>query len=203
MYAIFINNTVIYLVEKPQELTEIIAKKYESDNFLSVVKKLLNEDKATKLCFFHHNVDELWKNFKSQFKIIVAAGGVVFNEKQEVLWIYRNNIWDLPKGKIDEGETKEIAAIREVKEECGIKNVLLKEFLMTTYHIYKYKEKVILKVTYWYKMVSNSNEELIPQLEEGITKIEWKNLKESGLIAEQSFGNIKKMIKFVKKIKLG
>lgn len=199
MYAIFINDSVIYLAEKPQKSTEIVTKKYESDNFLAVVKKILDGDKATKLCFFHHDIDELIEKFKNSFKVIEAGGGVVFNEKDEMLWIYRNNIWDLPKGKIDEGETKEVAAIREVKEECGIKNVILNEYIKTTYHIYQHKESVILKVTYWYEMVSNSKEELIPQLEEGITKIEWKSMKESDLVVRNSFDNIKSLIKTIKK----
>lgn len=199
MYTIFINDSVIYLDEKPQKSTEIIAKKYNSDNFLDLVKKILNEGKATKFCFFHHNIDELFEKFKNSFKIIEAGGGIVFNEKEEILWIYRNNIWDLPKGKIDEGETKEIAAVREVKEECGIKNVVLREYVMTTYHIYQYKKNIILKVTYWYKMASNSKEKLIPQLEEDITKIEWKDLKDSSLTSENSFGNIKLLIRSIKK----
>lgn len=195
MYTIFINDSVIYLSDRPHKSTDIRSIQYKNQNFNEIVEILL-ENEATKTCFYHHNLKELWQEFQNQFKVIAAAGGLVFNEKNETLWIFRNGVWDLPKGKIDDGETKEIAAIREVKEECGIENVQRKELLITTYHMYSYKKNTVLKVTYWYKMVSNSNERLIPQLEEGITEIAWFSDVKLNEIFENTYDNIKLICKF-------
>lgn len=196
MYAIFVNDSVIYLSETPHESRKIISKKYEDFNFNTLTDEILLKKEATDVCFYHLDIKMLWQEFKNQFEIIEAAGGVVFNEKNEVLWIYRNDVWDLPKGKIEEGETKEIAAVREVKEECGIKNVVLQSYVLTTYHIYKYNGKQILKVTYWYKMLGNSNDELLHQLEEGITKVIWANKAKMNEMSANTFGNIKLICRF-------
>ena len=112
--------------------------------------------------------------FQSKYKIIEAAGGVVFQESTNaLLMMYRRGSWDLPKGKIDEGETKEIAAVPEVIEETGLKNVERKELLYTSFHTYMSpKEKRILKPTYWYKMIT-PDMVFEPQYEEDIEKMEW------------------------------
>jgi len=87
--------------------------------------------------------------------------------------IYRRDFWDLPKGKIDKGEGTEAAALREVEEETGLKNLELGDFLTETYHTYRSKKnKRILKRTYWYQMHS-TQEELIPQAEEDIEQALW------------------------------
>jgi ADP-ribose pyrophosphatase YjhB (NUDIX family) len=119
-----------------------------------------------------NNIDGLITDFKSLFKIIEAAGGVVFNENNEILFIFRRGFWDLPKGKIDKGESIEAAAIREVQEETGVSNIHLKGLITTTYHIFEQKGKRILKPTYWYKMLTSDNN-LMPQAEEDIEKAVW------------------------------
>ena len=102
-----------------------------------------------------------------------AAGGVVFNPKGEILTMYRRGSWDLPKGKIDKGETKEIAAVREVQEETDLKEVNRDDFLLTTYHTYKNKKgKRVLKPTYWYKMTTQEMA-IHPQVEEDIEVVQW------------------------------
>ncbi len=116
---------------------------------------------------------KLKKVFYKHFDLIQAAGGVVQNEKDEILMIYRRGKWDLPKGKLDDGETLEECALREVEEETGLTNIKLGEKLSVTYHVYKQFGKHILKESYWYKMNCNSNQKLIPQTEEDITEIKW------------------------------
>lgn len=108
-----------------------------------------------------------------QFTVIQAGGGLVENENQEILMIYRRGKWDLPKGKLDEGETLEECAVREVKEETGLKNIQLLNFLVTTYHTYHAFNQFILKETYWYRMRTISAQKLTPQTEEDIVQIEW------------------------------
>lgn len=119
--------------------------------------------------------DMHWHDFQDSFKCISAAGGRVENEDNDVLMIFRRQKWDLPKGKVDKGESIHQAAAREVMEECGLKNVERGVKLGIIYHMYFHKEKWVLKDTHWYQMRASKNEELIPQTEEDITAIEWVN----------------------------
>ena len=121
------------------------------------------------------NVDKMWADFQRIYKIIEAAGGVVYNEKGEILLIFRLKTWDLPKGKIDEGETPEIAAVREIQEETGLNVVELGDFICHTYHTYAHKGKRVLKKTHWYKMTT-AEEKLTPQYSEDIEQAEWRDL---------------------------
>ena len=109
------------------------------------------------------------------FEIIQAAGGVVKNEVDEILFIFRRGKWDLPKGKNDDNENAKDCALREVKEETGLRKVKAGRHICTTYHVYKEFGKHILKETEWFNMKSSSLEKLMPQTEEGIEKIEWVN----------------------------
>ena len=97
-------------------------------------------------------IEENWKDFCSKFIMIEAAGGLVFNKDGHILMIFRNGKWDLPKGKLEIGESVEECAKREVEEECGIYGLDIIEKLLDTYHTYKLKGNKILKKTYWYKM---------------------------------------------------
>jgi 8-oxo-dGTP pyrophosphatase MutT (NUDIX family) len=117
--------------------------------------------------------EEAFKDYTKDKIIIEAAGGLVFNEKNELLMIFRRGFWDLPKGKVDEGETLEQCAVREVQEETGLQNIKLGAFLTTTYHTYTQKGQTILKPSHWYKMENWLNETLIPQIEEDITAIKF------------------------------
>ena len=107
---------------------------------------------------------------------IIAAGGLVLNDKNELLMIFRRGKWDLPKGKLDEGETIEACALREVEEETGLKELTLGNVAGITFHEYKNKynnDKDTIKETHWYHMRAAENQPLIPQTEEDIEIIEW------------------------------
>ncbi len=127
-------------------------------------------------------------------KKIIAAGGIVTNKKGEVLLIFRKGFWDLPKGKLDKGETIEDCAVREVEEETGLRNVELGEFIDTTLHDYEEKEKPITKTTYWYIMHVEGRQKLTPQLEESITKIEWVAPEDLKVKLKNTFKNIKEIV---------
>jgi 8-oxo-dGTP pyrophosphatase MutT (NUDIX family) len=107
--------------------------------------------------------------------------------------IFRNDKWDLPKGKLEVGENIEECAIREVEEECGVEELSIVKKLKSTYHTYKLNGKAILKRTYWFKMNSNYKLKLTPQFEEGITKVEWVSISEVPSKLENSYGNIKEL----------
>jgi 8-oxo-dGTP pyrophosphatase MutT (NUDIX family) len=189
MYTIFKNDCVFYITDNKE--FSIKPNFFYWDKF-HFQDNLIICDSSVALTFYlyHSDIEFLWKEFKNKFKIIDAAGGVVFNKNNEILFIYRLDKWDLPKGKVEKGETIPETAIREVQEECGINKVIIDNFIGKTYHIYTYKEKEILKISYWYKMYSNENE-LIPQLEEDITKVVWKNRREVQKAMKNTYANIR------------
>ena len=194
MYKIFINDTLVCLLEdmpvdnkasdfinNPKQL--LLAYRSEED-LVETIKTIENNKKLEKVYIVSFDLEHLKSIFFKQFEIIKAAGGLVLNELGELLMIFRRGKWDLPKGKIDEGEDVETTALREVKEETGIKKLNLGAQIDTVYHVYYENDRHILKMTNWYKMTGKSNEKLIPETKEDITKAVWldkvevqKNLK--------------------------
>jgi len=121
----------------------------------------------------------------------VAGGGLVYNDKKQILFIYRNGKWDLPKGKIEKGEDIKTCAIREVEEETGVKDLTIKKFITKTYHVFRRNGKLKLKETYWYEMHTTYEGDLIPQENEGIKKVKWKSFQKTQKALEKSYANIK------------
>jgi 8-oxo-dGTP pyrophosphatase MutT (NUDIX family) len=180
MYKVFINNKPLVLTNsanKQQESDKILVAKYLGKakflfHFIDTLEKSPHYEGIT---LVSPNVEKLWADFQGIYKIIEAAGGVVFNAKDEVLLIYRLKTWDLPKGKIDKGETPEIAAVREIQEETGLNVVELGDFICHTYHTYEHKGKRVLKKTHWF-MMHTAEEKLTPQYSEDIELAEWRPL---------------------------
>ncbi len=125
---------------------------------------------------------------------IDAAGGVVKNEKGNVLMIYRRGKWDLPKGKRDEGEDMAECAVREVSEETGLKRIKLGEKICDTYHVYAQNRKNLLKRTAWYHMNASEKETLAPQAEENILEARWIEENELGPLAFKTYDAIKEVL---------
>ncbi|WP_156522579.1 NUDIX hydrolase [Arachidicoccus ginsenosidimutans] len=128
--------------------------------------------------------------------IIVAAGGLVFNGNNELLMIFRRGFWDLPKGKLDEGEAIESCALREVEEETGLTNIQLEELIGITYHDYfdKWTNRDVRKETHWFKMFVSGSPELTPQTEEDIEKAEWATTEEVAAHLQNSYPNIVEIV---------
>ena len=146
------------------------------------------------------------KQLLKSIPLIEAAGGLVMNENSDYLFIYRNNKWDLPKGKIEKKEGIKEAAVREVEEECGIKVSKLEDKICNTYHIYTFKGELVIKKTYWFNMKCKGEPKLKPQKEEGITDAKWyKKSAISGIIAN-TYPSIMDVLKkegfFKEKVKL-
>ena len=127
---------------------------------------------------------------KTDFKFIVAAGGVVANSADDLLFIERLGLWDLPKGKVEEGESVETAAVREIIEETGLNSLQNQEFLCSTFHIYWLKNKYILKESIWYSFKTSDDKILIPQQEENITKAEWIKPKDISQVLFNTYPSI-------------
>ena len=125
-----------------------------------------------------------------KMKVVTAAGGMVINSKEEILFIYRNHRWDLPKGKTEKDESIEDSAIREVEEETGVQGLEIKRFITRTFHIFKRNGKLRLKETYWYEMYTEFEGDLVPEAKEGIKKAKWKNYEKTQKALTKSYANI-------------
>ena len=142
------------------------------------------------MCVIHYDIPELFEKFKSFFKYIEAAGGLVQNDDKEILFIYRLGKWDLPKGKKEKNESIENTALREVMEETGAKGLNLTEHLTDTYHTYRIKNDIVLKKTYWYFMNCNDFNNLKPQTEENISELKWIGKSDLQLIKSNTYSSI-------------
>lgn len=143
---------------------------------LHTVKSMIHEMELPQIragVFYHSNLEELKKTFFKKFTLVQAAGGLVMNDENALLLIFRRGKWDLPKGKLDKGEKLEDCALREVKEETNLENVKLLAPLTVTYHTYHEGSKHILKESHWFTMKAGGEQKPIPQTEEDITDIKW------------------------------
>lgn len=194
MIPIYFIDRILYLSHK------IINNSAINHQFNSIeqLTELINDFDSNRslngIFIIHSNLDELLQHVLQCFKVVEAAGGLVFNDSGEILVMKRRGMWDLPKGKLEKGEGKESGAIREVQEECGITKLELHSFLITTYHTYREKGKFIIKPTYWYKMHASSNEQLCPQAEEDITEVLWANEKVIADIYLNTYPSIKEVL---------
>lgn len=192
MYKVFVNDKPIFLT------TEIVYKENVrcfplKGVDLEVVVKKVAKDKWDKVYLYHPNPDTLLKKFKKLIPVVIAAGGLVRNDKEQVLFIKRNGKWDLPKGRVENGETLEEAAIRETEEETGVKELKIIGPLLVTYHIFNRNDKMKLKETHWFAMESSYEGILIPEKTEGIKKVAWKNEIEEQKALLKSYANIKEL----------
>jgi 8-oxo-dGTP pyrophosphatase MutT (NUDIX family) len=142
-----------------------------------------------------NRLDYYWSLFKEQFTCIDAAGGLVSNEKDELLFIFRKGRWDLPKGKLDAGETLGACAVREVQEETGLHAVQLGMHLCNTWHVYHERGAYILKQSIWYQMKASSIEVLVPQIEEDITSIKWVPQNMLDEVLGNAYPSIRKVLR--------
>lgn len=190
MYKVFVNDCPIILTDNQKISTSFNKVAFKSISISEIIELFL-QDKKNGICLVCNSLEECWAIFKSQFKIQKAAGGKVLNLNNEVLFIYRFDKWDLPKGKLEKQESITECAVREVEEECGITNLQIQKELETTYHIFERKGKIILKITYWFLMKAAYKGKLTPQLEEGIEQVVFKNKKETLAALKNTYENIK------------
>ena len=188
MYVIYINDRPLVLRDTttaappfgPSE-THLVArysgKRKSLLNYADTLEK--GSPKVTSVELVTDELEQLWQDFRSHYKWVEAAGGVVTNvDSGKQLFIFRRDYWDLPKGKLDDGEAPAEAALREVEEETGLEQIELGPALPTTYHTYRSKkDNRILKPTYWYRM-RTEQQELLPESGEGIELAQWRRIQE-------------------------
>jgi 8-oxo-dGTP pyrophosphatase MutT (NUDIX family) len=198
----------IYFDQKPLFLCDSIEETLEpylhhddavfiDELSVHTVKTMLHEMELSKIhagIFFHPDLEALKKAFWKKFRVLQAAGGLVENDRKEVLMIFRRGKWDLPKGKLEPGESMEVCAGREVMEETGIAAPVIKKFLQVTYHTYYENGLHILKESYWYLMKSKGHPDLIPQLEEDITQARWVGKKDLNALFPECFASVREVL---------
>ncbi len=199
MYKVFFKDRVIFLGDKSENLnfSDSTYLWIEGDSLKTVLSDFNQNEDKTVLFIAAKNTETLFSAFKSQFKYMEAAGGLVFNEKNEILAIHRLGKWDLPKGKVEANETVNEAAIREVEEECGITNPQIKKELKSTYHTYWMNNEWVLKRSYWFKMTYYGNEKLMPQTEEDIEKVCWLPCNQLEEFKSNTYASILEILKEV------
>ena len=200
-YRIYINEKVILLTEKAPKGVEAY-QQIDSETFdLKIIYTWILAHKSALFYVLCDDAKAYLKQVKKSTAVIKAAGGLVKNERGQLLFIYRNDKWDLPKGKIEKDETVKQAAVREVEEECSIVVDKLGEKICKTYHCYVSRGEVVLKKTWWYKMKCKGQNKLKPQKEEGITDVRWFNKDDVTEILNNTFPSITEVLETVKVIK--
>ncbi len=193
MYKVFVGDKPIILTTKIEQETYFKNYLLDTVNIGKVIKEL-NKTPLEEVRLIHKNKDKLLKKFLKTLPNVVAGGGKVYNENNDILFIYRNDKWDLPKGKVEGNETIEKTAIREVSEETGVSGLEITKPLDTTYHIFKRNGKYKIKITYWFEMKTSFNGNLYGQEEEGITEVKWLNKNQTEKALINSYANIKSLI---------
>ena len=187
MYKVFINKLLIILTSKNKSLSQENSFLLTSITLNEILKKVR---KHKKIFLYHPKKSELLKVFKSKIKVIFASGGIVKNDNNQILFIYRRGKWDLPKGKAEKGESIRETAVREVIEETGIEKLKIDKYFSNTFHIVRNNKKYFLKETSWFLMSSNFKGKLKPQLNEGIKSVKWKTFDDAKKIKKKTYGNI-------------
>ena len=191
MYKVFFNQKPLILTDKIQYISDtepLLFIKYSS---VTQIIKALKSSKNSKVFLYHKDMDKLWKGFKKKFPIVEAAGGLVKRTDNKLLFIFRNNKWDLPKGGVEKKELIINAAKREVTEETGVSDIMVENKISETYHIFKKGKRFRLKKTYWFKMSTTYMGKTNPQTEEGIEKTKWVSNKNIEDILNDAFENIR------------
>lgn len=194
-YRIYINENTLFIADYLPEHKEKIQQLEFQDFDLQTFYKRLKTGSKRSYIFLTKNPKETFRKLKKNCEIIKAAGGLVESAKGNFLFIFRNKRWDLPKGKLDEGERMKDAAVREVEEECGIKVLKREEKLCKTYHVYPMGSKMVIKKTNWYKMKVKGEPKLIPQKEEGIDEAVWLDKNHIAPVLKNTFPAIKDVLR--------
>ena len=193
MYKVFINDRSLILTDDYSDYSseyDTLFITYASEEaFFELIELLKDSPVLRKVCVYHDKLDDLWNIFCNKYTQVSAAGGIVQNNDR-ILFIYKNNHWDLPKGKIEKGESSESTALREVKEECGIKELSLGDSHTTTYYLFNQKGKTLLKKTEWFLMTSSEEGPLKGDEKEGITDVIWMDSNSWKSDQENSFASV-------------
>lgn len=190
MYKVFVNDKPLFLTNEIEKETDFQLFLLESIDIEQLIIKMF-QNKIQKASLYYPDEKAILKKMKEKIPVCKAGGGLVYNQNGDVLFIFRNGKWDLPKGGIEKGEEIQDTAMREVEEETGVGKLTIRRKLQKTYHVFKRNGKYKLKVTHWFEMDSTFDGTTVPQLKEGIAKAVWLNPEEVKEALKNSFENIK------------
>lgn len=190
MYKVFVNDKPLFLTSEIRKETDFQLFLLDGVEISSLISKMFS-NKVQKAWLYHPDEKEGIKILKSKLPVNKAGGGLVYNKKGEILFIFRNGKWDLPKGGTEKGEKIEDTAIREVMEETGARKLSVTKKLQKTYHVFKRNGQYKLKVTHWFEMRCDYDGKLKPQPEEGIEQAVWLKPEEIPQALSNSYENIK------------
>ena len=190
MYKVFVNDKPLFLTNQVQKETDFKLFLLESVDIKKLIVKIF-QNKIQKAFLYHPDEKLIMKTLRAKLPVEKAGGGLVYNKDGDVLFIFRNGKWDLPKGGTEKNETIEETAIREVEEETGVTGLAITEKLQRTYHIFKRNGRYKLKITQWFEMCTKFEGTPQGQADEGIERVEWVNPKDITFLLENSYENIK------------
>ena len=203
MYKVFFNDSTIQIGATSKKSSKNnITQSVDCENNVFVkelVSAIESEGKAINFQIQSKEIEKLWDCFKSQFTQIPAAGGLTQKSDCSLLFIKRLGVWDLPKGKVEKDESPESAAIREVKEECGVAGLKIIRQLDSTFHVYrspylKFPDNLVLKETKWFLMNCNEGQTLVPQKEENIEEARWFSSNDLGEIMDNTYSSLREFL---------
>lgn len=169
-------------------------KKITEKKLYSVLAGMINGNDSANFVLLTASPDKIMEDLKKRLTYIEAGGGLVRNEQGQYLFIFRHGKWDLPKGKLEPGETPPEGSLREVEEECSITVKRITEPLTPTWHAYALNGNITLKQTFWYRMEAGDYRQMKPQLAEGITEVKWFSADELDEVRKNTYDLIREVI---------
>jgi 8-oxo-dGTP pyrophosphatase MutT (NUDIX family) len=197
MYKVFVNDKPLFLTNEVAKETDFQLFLLESVDIEQLIVKMFN-NKIKKAYLYYPDEKEILKKVKAKIPVKKAGGGLVYNQNGDVLFIFRNGKWDLPKGGVERDEAIDETALREVEEETGVHLLKITRKLQKTYHIFKRGGKYRLKITHWYEMKTHFEGVPKPQANEGIEKVAWLNPEQVQEALQNSYENIKLLFEEIK-----
>lgn len=197
MNKIYFENSCIHFCKKPSSELDYDLKMAPRDlkNYITIVDALKNKKKPIQILIQSDQFEKYFQSFIGNFQVVEAAGGLVLNEKGEILFIEKREFLDLPKGKIDHGESAKNAAIREVEEETGARNLKIINKTEDSFHFFQYKNQDIqIKKTQWFIMSCGDSNHLHPQEKEGITKVYFEDPKKALEQSKRTYSSIQDVL---------
>jgi 8-oxo-dGTP pyrophosphatase MutT (NUDIX family) len=193
-HPIFLSTSLDEISEEYADFPDAIFLKDLSETSLATCWRLL-ETPGDHPCFYlYHNMEKLMTALLSSTHSIEAAGGVVFTNSDEILLIFRRGKWDLPKGKVDPGETIMECALREVMEETGLQTLTLMNKIGSSFYCYRENGQAVFKQVQWFKMIAANNDNLVPQAEEDITELKWVSVNDLEPYLQNTYATIKDVL---------